>query len=488
MRRAFLVHRARTEGGRMPAIPTRNFIEFLGLYGHFGLLDPDDVSDYGSGGEEEEELPDVEWRIDELGHRRRRYQSAQGLYGTSPSKTFALLLKAFVGTGILFLPKAFSNGGLTFSLVSMVIMGFVSLYTMLILFWSSQSVNIIGAGYGDVAEVLFGRWMRAFVLGSVAVSQVGFGTAYMIFIAQNVINVLYAAANLCSPLVVLIAAQVVFYIPVIWIRRLGEFALLSLVADVFILTGVGYVCMRALEMIRREGPAWEAGGKGMHLGIGASPATFVGTAIFAYEGISLILPIANAMKDPGKFPLVLALVMLVIGCMMIVVGTLSYIAFGDTVATVIFNAMPRDDPLVPIIQLLYALAIVCSFPLSIYPAVRIFESWIFGTRGGKQSVRVKWLKNLFRTAAVVTMGAIAVFGSSNLDYFVSLVGSMFCTILMFVLPAMFDLKLTKIPWRRAADIGLIAFGVVAFFYITYRNIIEWIEAMKGPPPAPICPK
>lgn len=41
-----------------------------------------------------------------------------------------------------------------------------------------------------------------------------------------------------------------------------------------------------------------------------------------------------------------------------------------------------------LVQLLYALAIFFSFPLSVYPCIRITESWIFGTRAGKQNFQV----------------------------------------------------------------------------------------------------
>lgn len=40
-----------------------------------------------------------------------------------------------------------------------------------------------------------------------------------------------------------------------------------------------------------------------------------------------------------------------------------------------------------------------------------------------RSPQIKWLKNLFRAIFVICMGFIAIFGSNNLDYFVSLVGS-----------------------------------------------------------------
>jgi hypothetical protein len=81
---------------------------------------------------------------------------------------------------------------------------------------------------------------------------------------------------------------------------------------------------------------------------------------------------------------------------------------------------------------------------------------------------------------------------------------------MFILPAAFDLKLTDKTWRKVADVLLLIFGTVgahclppfrliltctpfhvfqfAFFYITWRNIIEWVEASGNAPPAPICPR
>jgi proton-coupled amino acid transporter len=44
-----------------------------------------------------------------------------------------MLTKAFVGTGVLFLPSGFANGGVLFSSCLLVALGFLTLHCMLLL-------------------------------------------------------------------------------------------------------------------------------------------------------------------------------------------------------------------------------------------------------------------------------------------------------------------------------------------------------------------
>lgn len=85
------------------------------------------------------------------------------------TKTVFLLFKAFIGSGILFLPKAFSNGGLLFSIITMWLMGSISLYCFLLLLDCKKSLT---GSYGDMGGQLYGSWMRNIVLLSIAISQV----------------------------------------------------------------------------------------------------------------------------------------------------------------------------------------------------------------------------------------------------------------------------------------------------------------------------
>ncbi|KAG5460102.1 MAG: transmembrane amino acid transporter protein-domain-containing protein, partial [Olpidium bornovanus] len=95
----------------------------------------------------------------------------------------------------------------------------------------------------------------------------------------------------------------------------------------------------------------------------ANFSLFIGTAVFTFEGIGLVLPIADSMEDPAKFPRVLALTTLSVTVLFTCVGALSYAAFGDEVQTVILLNLPAADPLVRAVQALYSFAIVFSVPL-----------------------------------------------------------------------------------------------------------------------------
>jgi proton-coupled amino acid transporter len=99
---------------------TRTFVDFLALYGHFG---GEDLSD-DEGEEDDDDLVEDDYLESGLRRRRRRRRSDDGeedneesslirraqanaVQGTAtPAKAVFLLLKSFVGTGVMFLPKA----------------------------------------------------------------------------------------------------------------------------------------------------------------------------------------------------------------------------------------------------------------------------------------------------------------------------------------------------------------------------------------------
>jgi proton-coupled amino acid transporter len=157
---------------------TRHFLEFLAL-SHIGIFDNfagEDLSDT-----DDDIDDDVEARIPlhrdqpvagstERTPLLRRKSSHMADRGTATeTKALFLLLKAFIGSGVLFLPRAFSNGGLLFSFTSMWLMGGISLFSFLLLIDCKKYVS---GSYGDVGGVLYGEWMRRLVLFSVAISQV----------------------------------------------------------------------------------------------------------------------------------------------------------------------------------------------------------------------------------------------------------------------------------------------------------------------------
>ncbi|CDH53321.1 amino acid transporter [Lichtheimia corymbifera JMRC:FSU:9682] len=387
----------------------------------------------------------------------------------TPGKAMFLLLKSFVTTGIMFLPRAFYNGGLLFSIIGVIAWALISLCSFLLLV---QTRLVVHASFADMAGVLYGRSMKLAVLFAITLSQIGFVCAYMVFVAENIQSLVlaFSKCRVLIPMHLLVLAQSFVFIPLAMIRKIQRLSVFALIADVFIVIGLGYMFYYDMLQLSDVGVA--------HVDLW-NPSyfpLFIGTVAFTYEGIGLVIPIAESMKEPSKFPSVLRRVLGVITVLFIALGAISYLTFGEDVQTIILLNLPSKDPMVSSIQTLYSLAICLSIPLQLFPAIRIMENGLFTTRSGKNNAVVKWQKNVFRVLVVFLCAWIAIVGSKDkLDKFVPLIGALFCIPLCFVFPPLFHLKaMEELPtWRRVADVALILFGAIGSIFVASATLYQW---------------
>lgn len=466
-----------------PNILTRNFVEFLSIYGHFAgedLEDKDDLiachyrlnpSNYEVVDEETLLLPNTqEPKINPKGTATDR-------------KAYFLLLKAFVGTGVLFLPKAFSNGGLLFSSLVLLFFGLLSFWCYLILIHAKLATKV--SSFGDIGLKLYGRWLQQLILSSIVISQIGFVAAYIVFTSENLkafIGSLTKGSTDDFNIMWFILIQLIIFLPLSLIRDITRLSLLALLANIFIFIGLLIILYYNLYelLISNHGSF----GKGIEFFFKEDTfSLFIGVSIFAFEGIGLIIPIQESMIYPQNFSKVLFKVIASISVIFIGIGCLGYLTFGEDVKTVIILNLPQDSPFVIMIQLLYAIAILLSTPLQLFPAIRLIELKLF-TKTGKYSVKVKWMKNLFRFSFVTLTAAIALVGGQNLDKFVSFVGCFACIPLVYMYPPILHLKSCckyndtfndaenrKRFWLGCLDRALVVIGGVAMVYTTYQIII-----------------
>lgn len=153
------------------------------------------------------------------------------------------------------------------------------------------------------------------------------------------------------------------------------------------------------------------------------------------------------MKEPRKFPMVLNIGMAIVIGIMVLIGTLGYVAYGENIqASVVANL--ATEPLSVTVQLLYAIAMILSSPFMLWPPLTIIERGIFGTkRSGQMKLKYKWGKNFVRSIVACIPAAISFgVGADNLDKFVSLVGIVACLPLCFIFPGMILPPFPAIIW------------------------------------------
>ena len=427
---------------------TNNFVEFLSLYGHFAgeeleeddeVLGPDEYFSSDAYNERDlyEDASDSEGRgpgedsplltPGTPGPRKRKPKERKGGGNNTSFGAALLLLKSFVGTGVLFLPKAYLNGGMLFSNLVLMAVASLSYYCFILLVKTRLKVD---GSFGDIGGILYGKTLRALILSSIVLSQIGFVSAYIVFTSENLQAFILAVSDCRTWIDIkyMILMQLIIFLPLSLIRDISKLGATALIADVFILLGLFYLYYYDIFTIVAH--------HGVSDIVSFNPrdwTLFIGTAIFTFEGIGLIIPIQESMKQARKFPPVLAGVMIIITVIFVSMGALSYAAYGSTTQTVVILNLPQDNRFVNAVQFLYSLAILLSTPLQLFPAIRITENELF-SRSGKYNPYIKWQKNVFRFFGVFMCAAIAWAGANDLDKFVALVGSFACVPLVYIYP------------------------------------------------------
>lgn len=364
--------------------------------------------------------------------------------------------------------KAFLNGGLLFSTLTFIFIACISLYSFLLLV---KTKFVVRGSFGDIGGAMYGPWMRYLILGSIVVSQLGFVAAYTIFVAENLQAFVMGVTN-CTKLIPVqyfIVMQLCVFLPLVLIRDLAKLSTTALIADGFILVGLVYIFGSEISLIAQRGIAE------VKLFNPKDFPLFIGTAVFSFEGIGLVIPITDAMREPHKFPATLTGVMAFLMVLFGGAGILAYLTFGSEIQTVVLVNLDSSSKMVQSVQLLYALAILLSVPLQLFPAVRILENGIF-TRSGKADPKVKWLKNCFRFGMVAICTIISWLGAADLDKFVAFVGSFACVPLCYVYPAMLHYRAcAHTRKQKLADMAMIVFGLIAAAYTTIQTIRLMLE-------------
>ncbi|XP_077992695.1 uncharacterized protein LOC144446744 [Glandiceps talaboti] len=231
---------------------------------------------------------------------------------------------------------------------------------------------------------------------------------------------------------------------------------------------------------------------------------FWGHMTAAYEGIGVVIPVESSMKgNRTNFPAFLHGAVLLLTVILGLFGVIGYFHYGTDVNQIITENFPPQSEVVYIVKATVCVGILLTYPLQMFPVIEIFEAILFapGRIFGPKKDKVKgdedeaspliksepkgqrssddhfhslhtvavpipnsvsaWKRNILRIFLVITTLVFAILFSDSFAYITAVVGAVGSSLLAFILPCIFHLKLKWNELSKALivkDISIIIVG------------------------------
>ncbi len=362
-----------------------------------------------------------------------------------------------------------------FGLVSVVLIALLVNYGMRLVVVVRVEVNKTReaplSSYEEVARAVAGKWGFVAAVAAVLVTQIGIGSAYVLFVA----NQMHSFPGLEVLSVQLWAVVVApLFVALCLIRNMSHlapfsafgilavaFALVIVLFYGFSVPGVHATQMRLLP---------------------ENYFLFFGMAVFAFEGINLAIPVHSNMERPESYGAMLNVSFLVIGGVYSVFSLLAYSFFLEETKNIIVQNLPNTW-IVMVVKVCITINVLLTFPVQLFPAVLFFERAAFRTEEHAcTSPRFAnfWKRTLLRTALVAGVVGLAV-AVPFFEVVVSLVGGVGNGTAGFVLPAILHLMVFRgrlPPWKVALNWVVLVFGAATSVLVTVFSIIRMVEEFQ----------
>ncbi|XP_047530703.1 proton-coupled amino acid transporter-like protein pathetic isoform X2 [Vanessa atalanta] len=367
---------------------------------------------------------------------------------TSNFDTLIHLLKGNIGTGILAMPDAFKNAGLFIGVVGTLFMGVICTHCMHILVACSRELCIRNQrpamSFAEVVEDAFAmgpvslrpyaKKIRNVVNIFLVMTQLGFCCVYFLFVATNLEDTMRFFG---------IKLSVHRYLAML------------------------YVPMLALDLPHTDSVKAFASWHQLPL--------YFGTAIYAFEGIGVVLPLENNMKTPedfGGWTGVLNTGMVIVAALYTAIGFFGYLKYGAAVSGSITLNLP-NDLLAQSVRAVMAAAIFLSYGLQFYVPMNIVWPYIKTKLNSEKALEYGEIVTRFVLITITFVAAVLI---PNLSSIISLVGAFSSSALALIFPPIIEIitfwpeRLGTKGWILWKDLAIIIFGITGFVFGTYASL------------------
>ncbi|XP_006614716.1 proton-coupled amino acid transporter-like protein pathetic [Apis dorsata] len=402
----------------------------------------------------------------------------------------AHLLKSSLGTGILAMPNAIKNGGVIFGGIGTIIIGLICAHCVHILVRSShilcKRTKTPQMTYAETAEAAFlcgpktvrpfANFSRMFVNAALCATYIGGACVYVVFVSTSIKQLVDFHTGMAIPIRLYILTLIPAVLLLGQVRNLKFMVPFSIVANLSMMTGFAltlYYIFNDIKIPSHVKPI---------ASIEQLPSFFA-TVLFAIEGIGVVMPVENSMKNPHHFlgcPSVLNITMTIVVSLYTVLGVFGYLKYMEDIKGSITLNIPTEDILGQVVKLLIALAVLFTYGLQLFVPMDIM--W----RAVKEKCSHKY-QGLCHTVMRICISIFTICVAllvPELEPFISLVGSIFFSILGITIPAIvetiscWDGHLGRGKWRFWKNSTLVIFSLLALIFGSWISISDIIKLYK----------
>ncbi|XP_041972790.1 proton-coupled amino acid transporter-like protein CG1139 isoform X4 [Aricia agestis] len=399
------------------------------------------------------------------------FQNRKLEHPNSDVRSFANLLKSSLGSGILAMPAAFKNAGTVVGIFGTIILGYICTHCVFLLVKTSQEVSRVSRvpslGYAETVEAVFAtgpprlrgmaKAMRIFVDWAMAITILGACAVYVILLVDSVKQIVdhFNPDNGITTTMycLMFLAPVLIFTQIKNLKYLAPFSGFANVLLVLtFLICLYYICA--------EFPTFDS--RPMSVDIGRLPL-YIGTVIFAMEGIGVVLPVENTMAKPQHFlgcPGVLNLTMSIVVLLYMIMGMLGYLRYGETAEGSITLNLPTEEIPALLAKVMIIFAIFFTYTLQFYVPMEI----VWRNVRGRVPQRYHNHGQAVMRAVFSTLTVIAAASLPRLEQVIGLEGAFFYSFLGLITPSLLDLifrwdrDLGKYNYHLIKDVVLAVFG------------------------------
>ncbi len=263
-------------------------------------------------------------------------------------------------------------------------------------------------------------------------------------------------------------------IPLCYFRKISAFNQLHLIGDIALFSTIIALVVNCSQIFSDK-KDFDINNFNL---IDSGWSKFLGMAVTTLEGVGVILPIKESMKDKKHFNKVVYIGILFVILILIGFPLLAFFSYGKDTPEVIFNliqviltVLPFEKIYIQVVMVLLIFSILVVYPVQLNPAYRIFDQYFIKCVNHKT-----FYENLMRTTILLITVIIGIASIDKFANLMALAGCAVCTPVALIFPTLFHYKLFKekqSTLRSILDISISLAGIGLSLTILVFTFLDW---------------